>query len=269
MTETVPTMKISFAQMEAYLQFLEEQQKSAGTIANYRRTLKAFYQYLPEDKTIRKDTVSLWQEHLLKEGYAARTVNARISAANGFLEYRGRRDLQAAPMPVEEEGEQPVLSRKEYLRLLQAAKGQGKERSYLLVKTICVIGIRVQEMAQLTVEAVRAGRVTVCSHGVERELAIPVALQSELLAYGEREEIRSGALFVSRNGVPLTRAHIFEDIKSLCRSANVSEEKGNPRCLLKLHQATREELQAQISSLVFQAYDRLLEQEDVFVGWHT
>ena len=70
----------------------------------------------------------------------------------------GRRELQLSGLPRLEEDSQPELSRAEYIRLLQTARALEDEWSYLLVKVFALMGIPVQELAGLTVEAAQAGR---------------------------------------------------------------------------------------------------------------
>ena len=55
----------------------------------------------------------------------------------------------------------PELSRREYLRLLKTARIMKRERTYFLIKTICSTGVRVQQLPQVTVEAVEAGTAVV------------------------------------------------------------------------------------------------------------
>ena len=56
-------------------------------------------------------------------------------------------------------------------------------------------------------------------------------------------------------------------IQQLSRDARVAPEKCTPRCLRKLCQATREGVEQSVSLLVEQALDRLLEQEQLTIGW--
>lgn len=50
-------------------------------------------------------------------------------------------------------------------------------------------------------------------------------------------------------------------------AAQVVEEKGTPRCLRKMYQATREGIERNVALLVERAQDRLLEEEQLTVGW--
>ena len=156
---------VSEESIRAYLEDLNHRGRREETVRFYAAKLKTFYDYLPPDKQIVLNTLETWRQALLAEGYAPATVNTNISAANGLLEYMGRRDLQLVGQLEADKGLQPELSRVEYLRLLQAARILEKERTYLLVKIFALAGIRVGELPQVTVERVRAGRLPIVNTG--------------------------------------------------------------------------------------------------------
>ena len=66
------------------------------------------------------------------------------------MQYLGHREWQMGDFHRDKGNIQPELSRTEYLRLLSAAKHLGKEKAYLLIKTLGGAGMRVQELPQLT-----------------------------------------------------------------------------------------------------------------------
>ena len=235
--------------LEAYLDDLSRRGRVSGTLETYRRNIHALYEDLPEDKTVRPGTLRQWQRELLEGGYSPRTVNARISAANGLVSFLGRRDLQFVGA-LEVEDVQPELTRTEYLRLLTTARALDKERLYLLVKLFGCTGIPVQELPRVTVE-----------------VHFPDFLRKELLAYARREGTASGPVFHTKSGKPLGRTAVTDSIKQLCRDARVPEEKANPRCLKRLWQSTQDGIRTQIDLLVEQACDRLMEAEQLTVGW--
>lgn len=249
--------------IEAFLANLRKEGREAGTIEKYRRDLFSLYTFLPPGKRLEPDVLERWREVQLEEGYVPRTVNTRVSAANSLFHYIGRRDLQLAPMKLAQDTLQPELTRAEYLRLLQTAKLLEKERLYLLVKVFGSIGLPVREVPGLTVEAVRAGKVVL----EEQILPIPKCLQAELLDYAKRKGVQNGPVFLSRNGKPLNRTNITQSITWLCRDARVDEAKGNPRCLRKLCLTTKANIQLQLDLLAEQTYERLLETEQLAVGW--
>ena len=261
-----PGLRLTPADLETYLDSLSQQGRGRDTLATYRRNVHALYDELPEDKTVRPGTLDQWREELLEEGYSPRTVNVRISVANSLMAFLGRRDLQSVGA-LEVDDVQPELTRTEYLRLLTTARALDKERLYLLVKLFGCTGIPLQELPRVTVEALTEGRVIVRSNGVVQLLHLPDFLRKELLAYARREGTASGPIFHTKGGKPLGRTAVTDSIKQLCRDARVPEEKANPRCLKRLWQSTQDGIRTQIDLLVEQACDRLMEAEQLTVGW--
>lgn len=256
-------LRLTPERIEDFLESQRARGRTKGTIAKYRADLTLLYDALPEDKQLGADTLARWQAALIRQGYAPRTVNARISAANSLVAYLGRRDFQLMQLIDAGEAVQPALTRSEYLRLLQTARLEGKERLYLLIKLFGTTGFPVQELERLTVEGVHAGRVRLKA-GV---IHIPDCLRAELLDYAARQGVRTGAVFMTRNGTPLLRTNVTDSIRKLCRDAQVPPEKGNPRCLKRLYQSTVEGIEQNIALLVEQAHDRLLEKEQCMIGW--
>ncbi len=107
----------------------------------------------------------------------------------------------------------------------------------------------------------------VVCHYSQEIIRFPRSICRELLAYAERKGIRSGPIFLTRKGTPMSCTNVTTGIRQLCIAAQVPEEKGSPRCLKKLYQTTREGIERNISLLVEQAQDRMLEEEQLEIGW--
>lgn len=253
--------------IQAFLEEMQEKGLQAGTIKAYRAKLESLYHDLPQPKQIKPDTLIKWKERLLAEGYAPRTVNLSISAANNFFAWLGRRDLQLTNMMDLPDDTTPELTRKEYLRLLQTARILEDERVYLLTKVFATTGLNVQELSKLTAESVREGRLTISPNRSKRLIRLPACLQAELSHYIRCNQIADGPVFRTRGGAPLCRSVVTKYIRDLCHDARVDENKGNPRCLRKLYLETRAGIEANISFLIEQAHDRLLEAEQLSIGW--
>ncbi len=88
-----------------------------------------------------------------------------------------------------------------------------------------------------------------------------------MLDYAARQGIRSGPIFLTRAGKLIDRTYAAQSIRRLCPAAQVPEEKGNPRCLRKMYQTTRDGIERNVALLVERAQDRLLEEEQLTVGW--
>lgn len=200
-----------------------------------------------------------------EKGYKPSTINQRLVSVNCLLAYLKLWEYQL-PLCPDVTDTQPELTRSEYLRLLSAARVLRKKRSYLLVKVFACTGIAVRELPKLTVEALKEGRLALTG-GEGRIIPLTGPFSKELLDYARQEGIKAGPVFVTRNGRNLNRTGVTAAIQRLAQDARVPPEKCNPRCLRKLHLATRESVEQSVSMLVDQALDRLLEQEQALIGW--
>ena len=130
------------------------------------------------------------------------------------------------------------LSHSEYLRLVQAAKRQGRERLCLVLQTICATGIRVSELRFVTVEAVRTGRATVTGKGKCREILLPGKLRARLKEYLKHSGRWPGQanvpVFLTAGGRPLDRSNLWREMRSLCAAAKVDPHKVFPHNLRHL-----------------------------------
>ncbi len=256
--------------IEEFIGGMREKRRGESSLENYHRILMAIYNWLPEDKMLDENTGPRRRRWLLEEkGFSHRTVNAQMSVLNTFLRYLGHRDWQVDEFVREVNDIQPELTRAEYLRLLSAAKRMGKEKTYLLIKTMGGAGVRVQELSQVTVEAAIQGMVKLDSHnGLRlRMMVVPKALQGELLEYIHKEKIDAGPIFLARDGKPLSRTTVHHYVNSVSQEAMVDPEKANPRCLWKMYQSTQDGIQENINILIRQAYENMMDKEQLTIGW--
>lgn len=182
-----PGVAIGEETIQAYLEDLIRRGRSQDTVRIYAVKLKTLYNDLPTGKRITQETLLAWREDLLAQGYSPGTVNTHLSAVNGLLDFLGRRDLQLIGRLELNWEVQPELTRGEYLRLLQAARVLNKKRTYLLIKVFALTGLRVGELPQLTVEAVKIGQMLTGTSGDRRCIRLPVCLSQEMLAYIQRQ----------------------------------------------------------------------------------
>ena len=67
----------------------------------------------------------------------------------------------------------------------------------------------------------------------------------------------------------MNRSSVTASIRDLCALAQVSVEKGSPRCLRRLYLAGRKAIEDNIAMLVDQALERQMEEEQLVVGWES
>ena len=255
--------------IEQFLDACQSRGRVEGTLQWYRRGLNRLYQALPEDKFIRQGALERWREELVEMEYTPGTVNMYLSIANSYLDFVGHRECQLASQLKPKSSLQPELTREEYVQLLRTAKALDKERLYLLIKLFASTGLSVQELPNVTVEAVQKGEIVHFPHKVEQRVRIPECLRKELSGYIRRNGYTSGPIFQNKDGGPLNRTYVSIAIRRLCVEARIPEEKGNPRCLKRLYQNTRSDIENNVAQLVEQALDRVLEQEQSAIGWEA
>lgn len=253
--------------IDLYLQDAASRGCKQGTLENYRRSLLNFFDWLPEGKRVSRKMVYEYQDYLIGK-YTSRTVNMKMTAINGILGFLDLREFQSTvKASVDDTAIQPELSRNEYLRMLSAAKAIGDERLYLIIKLFGTTGIAVQEFDKVTVEAVRSGTIVTFPNRNRLALRIPACVQSELLEYAKEKGVKSGPIFLTREGRPLGRTTLSNMVPHIARYAKVEESKCTPRCLQKLYAETWDTIKSNVNVMLQMTYDKLLEQEQVIYGW--
>lgn len=253
--------------IDLYLQDVASRGCKQGTLENYRRSLLNFFDWLPEGKRVSRKMVYDYQEYLIGK-YTSRTVNMKMTSINGILGFLDLREYQSTvKASVDDAAIQPELSRNEYLRMLSAAKAIGDERLYLIIKLFGTTGIAVQEFDKVTVEAVRSGTIVTFPNRNRLALRIPACVQSELLEYAKEKGVKSGPIFLTREGRPLGRTTLSNMVPHIARYAKVEENKCTPRCLQKLYAETWDTIKSNVNVMLQMTYDKLLEQEQVIYGW--
>ena len=219
---------------------LKNEEKSENTIDKYIRDVRAFATYVGNAE-ITKETVISYKNNLLSESYAARSINSMVASINSLFSFLGWTDLKVKSIKLQRQiycSEEKELTKAEYMRLINTAKQKGNERLNLLIQTICVTGIRVSELQYITVEAVKCGEAVVSLKGKTRSLFIVRELQKKLLRYAAEQRITTGAIFITRNGKPMSRTNIWREMKSLCEQAGVNPQKVFPHNLRHLFART-------------------------------
>lgn len=191
---------LSMEEVVAFRRHLEAQERSAGTVENYLRHVSAFARWL-DGRPVTKENAAGWKGYLTGGKYRPATVNAMLASLNQFFLFTGRQDCRVKP---------------------------------LLLETICATGIRVSEVAYITVEAARQGQAEIFLKGKVRLILLPQKLCRKLLRYAKKQKTASGEVFLTKNGNSLSRKQIWAEMKALCRRAGVAPSKVYPHNLRHL-----------------------------------
>ncbi|MBE6585868.1 MAG: integrase [Ruminococcaceae bacterium] len=237
-------------QIILFQEHLINEEKALATVGMYVRDVKKFMDWISA-VPINKGTVLAYKNHLI-EHYAPASVNAALSSLNSFFNFMEWYDLRVKNLKIQKQifaSTDKELTKAEYDRLLYVAKKMNKRRLYLLMQTICSTGIRVSEVRYITVDSVNRGVAEINCKGKRRQVFLPRALCRMLTQYMKEQKIKSGAVFVTKNGNPLDRSNIWSEMKKLCKAANVSEKKVFPHNLRHLFARTYYNLQKDIVRL--------------------
>lgn len=224
----------------AYETALRQEEKAAGTIEKYLREVRAFAGWLGA-RPVSREAVAAWKTHRQTCGAAPATINSGLAALNGLFRFLGWEGCRAKFLKVQRRAFRDPgreLSRAEYGRLIATARKQGQETLALLMETICATGIRVSEIAYITVEAARAGKAEVALKGKIRTILLPGKLGKKLLRYAQTKKIASGAVFRTRSGHTFSRRQIWGMLKRLSKQAGVLPSKVFPHNLRHLFATT-------------------------------
>ena len=107
----------------------------------------------------------------------------------------------------------------------------------------------VSELKFITCEAVINHQTTVNLKGKIRIILLPKELCKLLSKYIKEQNIKSGSVFITRNGKPLSRHDIWRSMKALCDTAGVDKAKVFPHNLRHLFARTYYALQKDIVRL--------------------
>lgn len=211
------------------------EERSVATIQKYIRDVKAFTAYA-QNSAISKEIVIAYKKYL-QENYAVRSVNSMLASINSLFVFLGWHDLKVKALKLQQQvycPEEKELTKAEYTRLCKVAQRRHNERLNLILQTICGTGIRVSELQFITVEAVKCGEAVVSCKAKTRSVFIVKELKQKLLRYAAEQNIKSGMIFVTRMGKPISRTNIWREMKALCVEANVNPQKVFPHNLRHL-----------------------------------
>lgn len=232
-----------------YHKHLIQEEKSAATIEKYLRDAHDFFIFAGR-AAVTKNLVMEYKQLLMEKNYAVRSINSMLASLNSLLDFFGWNDCKVKSLKIQRQtycAEEKELTKAEYLRLLEAAKEY--PRLKMIMQTICGTGIRVSELQYFTVEETRRGEIIVRCKNKTRTILLPGKLKKLLLEYAKKNGVRSGAIFVTRNGKPINRSNIWAQMKKLCESAGVKSSKVFPHNLRKLFARTFYSIEKDIAKL--------------------
>ena len=257
--------------IDDYISRLLSDGYSRSTVNVYRAAVRHFYNDLPGDKQISRNTLQDWQDDLVRRGLSQDTASRYQRSVHGLFRYldcpKNWYIFQEQPPKPVILHDGPELNRAEYLLLLRTARELGREKAYLLIKTMCMTGITSTEISQITVSMLRDGNGWISQKRKRRFVVFPPMLSSELLKYADRQGIEQGAVFVTAEGAQYHHVLVWKQVQAVYRRTGLPAEKSKPNCLSQLYWDTKERLQRKFASDADLRYIELLAEEELSVRW--
>ncbi len=227
---------ITLEKITGFEQYLQEAERALGTVEKYLRDVRRFADWL-DGRQVSKELTAAWKEYLIELKYSPTTVNSMLASIHGFYKYSGWSNCNVRFLRIQRKmfrEQRRELTKDEYVKLVNTARAQKKERLAMLIEAICATGIRVSEVQYLTVEAVQQGRAVISLKGKIRTILLPDKLVRKLKQYIRKQKITAGEIFLTRNGNSMSRKQIWAEMKSLCSQAGIEETKVFPHNLRHL-----------------------------------
>ena len=229
-------LQLTEREFDQFEDYLRHDEREESTIEAYLRSLTRFAEWA-DGRAVTKELAMEWKLALAEAGYRPISVNAMLAAVNKFFICMGREDCKVKYLKLQRQmfrKSEKDLSKEEYQRLVQAAHEKGDLRMELILETICATGIRVGELKYITVEAVRAGVAEIALKGKIRTILLPHRLCRKLQKYARQQKIASGKIFLTQDGLPVSRQYVWTRMKALCGAAGVERTKVFPHNLRSL-----------------------------------
>ena len=233
-------MEITDEMLAGYREYLRDEERSQATVEKYLRDVKAFVNYLGTGREVDRERVRDYKE-ALRERYKITSANSMLAALNSFFVFAKWEELKVKLDRVQRamySRKELEMTEKDYEKLIRAARKDGDEKMSMLIQTIGSTGIRISELKFITVETLETGRAEIYNKGKSRVVLLPVELTRLLKKYCKSAGIRTGSIFITRQGNPVDRSNVSKKMKQLGREAGVDTAKIFPHNLRHLFART-------------------------------
>lgn len=235
--------------LEKYADYLFQKELSEGTIAIYVRQASLLLEYM-DGKPITKKEMIGYKKHLLSQNKKMTTINLYIVAVNSYLKYAGYGNCTVKTERLQKSRcLENVINMEEYRNILSYAKESGRFKYYYIIRVLVFTGIRISELAFLTVEVLSLGKFIVGNKGKTREVYLPAKLVVELKDYCKMEEIENGVIFKGNQQKAISRIAVYKMLVYMADMAGVEKKKAHPHSFRHLFAITYMKQYADLTEL--------------------
>lgn len=229
--------------LEAYKDFLKEEEKSKGTIDGYTGDVKDFMLFIGKDiKSIKRTDVTSYKEHLRARKLKTLSINRKLVGVKQFIDFVNEHFELSISARIKQEKvqkayslkDEELLTESDYESLVTSAVANDDIRAKALFETMYYSGMRISEALQLRVDHVTSEKKIIEDIKGKGAKYRPIFISDKLLeSLKEYLEVRTQpyssttkALFVGERG-PITRQTAHTLIKKYAKAAGIEETKAH------------------------------------------
>lgn len=199
--------------IEAFREYLIENEKSENTIDNYTDSLKKYFSMFPE---ITKRNMIEYKKRML-EKFSAKTDANRCIGMNQYCEFVKKPECKVKSVKLHKQNcVENVISIEEYQYLLERLEEEGKERDYWMVQFLARTGARVSEFIRFERKHLESGEVELWTKGKIRKILIPTDLIEKSKPYFDKTP-ENEWLFPNRYGQQMSTRGVAEAVHRLSK----------------------------------------------------
>lgn len=217
--------------LEDFQKYLKKKNLSQNSIVAYSGSVRLYYSLYSE---LTPENLKQYKKALLSR-YKPATVNQRIYAINHYAHFLAENnELDGCPpdefhLPSVKMQQRSfldtIISNRDYESLKDHLKADENWFWYFIVRFLAATGARVSELVQIKVEHLNLGYLDLYSKGGKiRRIYFPDQLCEEALEWCRRKEIKSGFLFLTKSGHPITTRGIHFQLKHFARRYGINPD---------------------------------------------
>jgi len=220
---------------DRFIKHLEAQEKSSFTIVAYKKDLEQFVGYLTTQeisdiKEVKTNHINGFINKLINDGYTKKSASRKLNSIRTFFRYlKSDEIIEQNPSldvshPKYIQSAPRIFSKLEYRALRDFAKEE--PRTYALIDILLQTGMKIGELAGLTMEDVKDSSIHITQYGKTpvRDIPLNKAVKKSIDDYLKvRPTENSNQLFITRTGKPLLIRNIRQIISRCFREVGIEK----------------------------------------------
>lgn len=224
---------------QEFVNFLTSQRRAYATILAYGKDIDQLVNFLnnlekKDIKEVTKEDLEAFVGKLSKDSYTLKSVARKINSIktfyrflknSGYISFNPALEIK---YPKYEIKPPRVLSKTEYRALRDAARSD--VRTYAIVEIFLQTGMRIGELARLTLDDIKEKEIVIRQSGKIEERIVPLnkAVRKALELYlAVRPKTENRTLFVTKSGKSLLIRNIRTTIDRFFKIAGINDAKVN------------------------------------------